>query len=55
MKTLTVTLLVAVDVPSSFDLDAPGGYNEALTLAAGDITTRSESEIKDCVEEIQEN
>jgi hypothetical protein len=55
MKQLTVTLLVGVDVPDNFDLDAHGAYDKALTAAAKDITTRSESEIKDCVEEIMDN
>ena len=54
-KMLTVTLIVGVDVPDDFDLDSPGGYQKALDLAAQDIKTRGESEIKDCVEEIMDN
>jgi hypothetical protein len=55
MKTLTVTLLVSVEVSDGFNMDSPGGYNRALDIAAQDISTRSKSEIADCVEEIMEN
>ena len=54
-KMLTVTLLVGVEVSDGFDLDAPSGYSRALDIAAQDISTRSKSEIADCVEEIMDN
>ncbi len=52
MKTITVTLVVGVEVSDDVDLDTADGYSKALDLAAEDVAARGVSEIVDVIVDI---
>lgn len=49
MKTVSVTLEFGTEIPDDTDLNTSDGYDKALELAAADVSTRGESEIRDAI------
>lgn len=47
-----VTLTIGVDLPDGVDISTSDKYDEAVRFAAENIATRSESEIRECIDNI---
>lgn len=53
LKVISTTLQIETEVPDDVDLDTHAGHEAALMLVAQDVSTRSKSEIKNIVVDIE--